>query len=269
MDAMKLAIPDYLLPGDESQRLAKAAEWGGSGLELCTTPLTGPHRLLMQKDGPERWREWSAHTGVALASLSIQSLVWPGQFPRLEDVKVYMKQEIPPLIDRAVEAGIATVHLPIYDPPELRPTESEAFWMNALTPVIEQAERHVMPLALETFWPAEVCRQFLAKLPSSRLCISYDLGNAHAVKRDPLAELHLLEPVLGQIRLKERQRREPYGLVPLGSGQLDWNRLGPWLHEFGQKKWLILASALPSEQELAVRNQIRFIHSRVQPKAAA
>lgn len=266
---MKLALPDYLLPCFERERVAKVAEWRCQGLELTYSPISRGEHLLLHKEGPERWREMAARFGVQLASLSIQSLAWSGQFTRLEDMQRFLRTEVPPLLDWAVAAGVAHVHLPIYDPPELKPIESETFWLQALAPVIEHAQTRVMPLALETFWPAEACRHFLRKINSPMTKISYDVGNAQAARRDLVADLNLLEPEIIQIRLKERQTREPYASVPIGSGNMDWAKVGCWVKERTSDPWLILAVTQYSTHELNLLNQIRLVQSwQTSPHAA-
>jgi sugar phosphate isomerase/epimerase len=232
---MKLAILDHHLQVPDTEVFTVVRRLGLDGVELGV----GLYRLeghpLLQPDGPATLRQRAEAQGVAIASVSAGFLrqCAPGEEARQRSVEVVAR-----LLEACAEAGVPMLHLPV-DAVCERPREGCRLreWLG---PLAERSAALGVVLAVELLRPvAEVCRR-LEALPGAAVRVAYDVGNARAAGQDEVAELRLLGTRLGQVRLKDRERREPFAGVPLGEGAVNVRAVFAALGAIGYRGWGVL-----------------------------
>jgi hexulose-6-phosphate isomerase len=165
------------------------------------------------------------------------------------------------LLDRAVGIGVHDIVLPFVDASSLgSDNEVEA----AVEIVARAASYAPVTLHLETDLPPEEFARLLARLPSEQVQANYDMGNSASLGYDPGSELAAFGSRIGSVHVKDRVRGG--GTVPLGSGDVDFERCFRLLDELGYAGSYILQAAREDmdEVELAVRNRL-FVESHLAP----
>jgi inosose dehydratase len=91
------------------------------------------------------------------------------------------------------------------------------------------------------------------------LKISYDVGNARAAGRDVAAEIKLLGDSICLVRLKDRERREPFTAMPLGQGLVDWKAVFTALAEIHYDRWLVLDTPSGDDPIASAQQNLAFV----------
>jgi sugar phosphate isomerase/epimerase len=257
---MRLAIADYLLRQPETTFCEAARHAGLAGVELTYGPVAGAERPWFQDEGPTQIRALAEKQNVALASLSATFFWWH----RLFEAVPFQQQEytrlIEQLLEQAATAAIPVFHLPCFDAPT--PNEPDALRrvLDVLHPLATKAATQGVTIALETLWPAEDMHRFLARVGNRALKMAYDVGNACAANRDAVAELTLLGEDVVQIRVKDRERLEPFTTVRLGEGGVNFPALLKCLGNAHFDGWLILTTPSSDDPLAEARRNAGFLH---------
>jgi sugar phosphate isomerase/epimerase len=127
------------------------------------------------------------------------------------------------------------------DAPAPHHAREQSALVQAIAPVLSQAERRRIRVGVETTWPADLKRA-ASEAAGPVLTVCYDPGNALAAGRDPVAEIRLLGPSLGQLRLRDRRRREILRSLPLEHGDVDWAGVLSQLNEVKQLPLAVVAA---------------------------
>ncbi len=274
---MRIAILEHLLRVAEDRLFATAAELGFDGVELSFGAYDADERTILQPGGPARLREQADAAGVRMPSLSA------GCFTRLglgadgaggaSDARTLLGR----LIDACAEAGVTFVHLPLFGASEVRTPAEQRRCVETLRPLVEQAAGRGVTLGFDVLLPAEELKQLVERFESPSARIGYDVGNARAAGRDVAAEIQLLGGLLAQVRVKDRDRREPFASVPLGEGAVHWKEVLRALKATGYDDWLVLdtpsssPSSSPSGQDplASARRNREHLAGLLERKAAS
>lgn len=268
---MRVAIADYLLRCPPLDALAMAARVGFAGLELSYGPMPDPEHPLDHPEGPARLRQAAAEAGVELVSLSATFAVWRDW--RDEGDRAHLVATLDRLLPALVAAGIPRVHLPWSCPA----TAEVRFVRRALGDTLARAADRAgalgVTLAVELPCPAAEARDFLAGLARPGIVAAYEVGQALADGRDVVTELRLWGTDLGLVRLKDRQRREPFASVPLGEGQGDWPTIVAAIARLQPPVWSVLGTPAGNAPEAAAHRNLEFLRrclpAPVEPRATA
>lgn len=123
------------------------------------------------------------------------------------------------LLDRAGMLGIGDIVIPCVDHSRLEDAAQEAALVAALTRVLPKAEALGVNLSLETDLDPARFAGLLARLPSKRVTVNYDIGNSASWGYDPHAEWAAYGPRISDVHIKDRVLGG--GSVELGSGNAD------------------------------------------------
>lgn len=257
---MRLAIADYLLRQSEATFGEAARHAGLTGVELTYGPVAGAERPWFQPGGPEQLKTLAQKQGVDLASLSATFFWWHRLFEAVPSQQQEYVRLLQQLLTQAAAAGIPVLHLPCCDAPT--PNEPDALRrvLDLLHPLATQAASLGVTLALETLWPAEDMHRFLARVGNRALKMAYDVGNACAANRDMIAELTLLGEDVAQLRVKDRERLEPFTSVRLGEGGVNFPALLKCLSQHHFAGWLILTTPSGEDPVAEARRNAGFLH---------
>ncbi|EME69329.1 hypothetical protein H261_13975 [Paramagnetospirillum caucaseum] len=123
------------------------------------------------------------------------------------------------LLDRAGELGIGDIVIPCVDHSRLEDADQEDSLVAALTRILPKAEALGINLSLETDLDPIRFAGLLARLPSPRVTVNYDIGNSASWGYDPRAEWAAYGPRISDVHIKDRVLSG--GSVDLGSGNAD------------------------------------------------
>jgi inosose dehydratase len=252
---MKVAIPEHALRVPVSQVFAAAHELGFEGVELSIGAFAPQEHLLFQPEGPAQLRQLATESGKTIASISAGFLY---QHRGLRSSSLVAE-----LLDRLVEAAAAAsagaVHLPFLGASEIRGSQDRDHAVALLRRLVEKAASQGVACLVETLLPAEDWRGFLNQCGTSGCLAAYDVGNARAVGRDVRAEIQLLGDRLGQVRIKDRERREPFASVPLGQGHVDVRGILQSLKQMAYQHWLVLDTPGGAEPYQSARANLEYL----------
>lgn len=123
------------------------------------------------------------------------------------------------LIETAAALGIGDIVIPCVDQSRLADWEDEDRLAATLTLAVERADRANVRLSLETDLDSARFAALLARLPSPRIAVNYDIGNSASLGYDPAEEWAAYGPRVSDVHVKDRVRGG--GSVELGSGDAD------------------------------------------------
>lgn len=257
---MRLAAIDYHLRTTDARLCAQAKGLGVSALELTHGTLLTDRRWLSLHDGTTRWYTSAMAMGVAIESISATFAYEWSPIDRKGRVDAAIIDAIAQLVEKAAYTGAGCVHVPCLEaaqpenPADLRRT------IEYFSPALEKARERSLPLCLETNWPAELSRS-VADLDPQFLKISFDVGNAVAVGRDPVVDLETLGPSLGQLRLRDRRRYEIFRSLPIGHGDVNWSGVQQQVLKLSERPQVVLVSLGGASLVESYASSMRHLYS--------
>jgi sugar phosphate isomerase/epimerase len=141
--------------------------------------------------------------------------------------------------------------------------------LDGLRPLVERAGTQNVRIALETLLPAEELRDVIAQFGCPHVQACYDVGTARAAGRDVVAEIKLLADCLGQVQIKDRDRREPFPSVPLGAGMVNWRAVLDALRELRFAHWLVLDTPSGDQPLESASKNLQFLRPLLRNTHAA
>ena len=145
------------------------------------------------------------------------------------------------LIDRAAQAGIPLIEIPLVDNSSLQGEADKEDFTHNMEPLLDKADRLGVKISLETDLPPEEFKDFIESFGPGRIWVNYDMGNSAALGFDPTEEISLLGPYIANVHIKDRVRGG--GTVPLGAGDTDFKAVFAALAKAGYSGDFILQSA--------------------------
>jgi len=125
------------------------------------------------------------------------------------------------LIKNGGAIGITDIVIPCVDQSSLKNIEDQVRFVNKLTPLLDEAAKYNINLALETDLAPKPFLELLNMFDSEKIKVNYDTGNSASLGYDPLEEFACYGDKISDIHIKDRQLGG--GSVPLGSGDADFN----------------------------------------------
>lgn len=156
------------------------------------------------------------------------------------------------LLDAAAEIGVQRVEIPCVDQAAIRTIEEKQQLQSCVSMTLPLAEQRGIEIAFETSLAPEEFREFLERFQHPLVRANYDSGNSASLGFDPVQELTLLGPLIGNIHIKDRLLHGT--TVPLGTGNVDFPAIFSTLSAVGYKGPFILQTARdPDHVGTAVR----------------
>lgn len=103
--------------------------------------------------------------------------------------------------------------------------------------------------------------EIVDKVDSPRLQIVYDVANAAFVKEDPVASLLSFHSAIALIHVSDTGL-ETWGHDPIGTGVIDFERLGETIVQTGKKDDVVLEIIREESAALEIKNGMRDLKSR-------
>jgi sugar phosphate isomerase/epimerase len=263
---MKLAIADRTLRMPLVEAMQSARTLGYDGVEVCVDRLDGNEHPVLAADGGGWLKEQAEAAGVAVASISAGVLSRHSLF----STNAAACHGVADLLQRLLEAcrtsGADTLHLPLHGASEPHHPGERQRTVEALRPLVRQAEAAGITLALECIEPADAARGWAASLKSPSVKLAFDVGNARAAGFDVAAELQARQGLLQHIRLRDRSGREPFATVQLGQGAVDWPAAAQVLARAGFTGWgIVVLPVEPENRTEAARQALELLRSLATP----
>lgn len=189
----------------------------GFGLELIEFILDydgAEANPLLAAGGLEAITAATAATGVGVASICADyfmeaPLHRPGRAAEAAAV-------LDRLLDRAARLGVGDIVIPCVDQSRIEDAAQEDFFVAAMAAACPKAEALKVNLSLETDLDPQRFAALLARLPSPRVTVNYDIGNSASWGFDPVAEWAAYGPRVSDVHIKDRVLGG--GSVELGNG---------------------------------------------------
>jgi sugar phosphate isomerase/epimerase len=176
---------------------------------------------LMTMQGLREIKALVDHTGVTVKSVCADYFMEaPLHSENLvigEKSSLVLKQ----LIRNGAILGITDIVIPCVEQASLKNIEDQVRLVNKLTPLLDEAEKYNINLALETDLGPKPFLELLNMFDSERIKVNYDTGNSASLGYDSLEEFACYGDKISDIHIKDRQLGG--GSVPLGSGDTDFN----------------------------------------------
>jgi hexulose-6-phosphate isomerase len=226
---------------------ALAAQAGFDRIEWLYDTWGEEYNPIANDDGVRDIRLLSQQTGVAVTSLCAHYFV-ENPFMKANGNDLLRKLEW--LIERCAAAGINFVVVPFLDEGAIITEGHERCAVDVLRHVTPGAMRHSVQLHLETGLEPARYSNFLEKLASPAIRVTYDTGNSTAFGYDITDEMAAYGSHIGSVHIKDRLRGG--GSVPLGSGDTDLShRLRTLLAEGYSGTFVLEAARGEAGDELA------------------
>jgi sugar phosphate isomerase/epimerase len=241
----------------EAELFATARQLGFDGVELSFGVYGAEERTIYQPGGPAVLRRQAAEQGMEIPSL------FAGYFMHQEwtdgngEMLRKPAEVLGRLIDGCAEANIPMLRLPFLGK-SWRGSQHQHM-LDILRPLLDRAATQNVILGLDSLLSADDLKTMLRRYQSPALRVCYDVGNARAAGRDVVSELKLLSDVIGQVQIKDRDRREPFASVPLGQGLVDLRAAMVALGEIRYDRWLILDTPSGDDPLATARQNLDFL----------
>lgn len=191
----------------------------GFGLELIEFILDfndAEDNPLLAPGGLDAIRAATAATGVGVSSICADYFMEaPLHGPAGEESLAVLER----LLANGAALGITDVVIPCVDQSTLRVEGGADRFVAALSRAVPQAERLGVNLSLETDLGPDDFAALLARLPSRRVTVNYDIGNSASWGYDPRAEWAAYGARISDVHIKDRVLGG--GSVELGTGNAD------------------------------------------------
>jgi L-ribulose-5-phosphate 3-epimerase len=142
------------------------------------------------------------------------------------------------LIKNGAALGITDIVIPCVDQSSLKNIEDQVRFVNRLTPLLDEAAKYNINLALETDLAPKPFLELLNMFNSEKIKVNYDTGNSASLGYDSLEEFACYGDKITDIHIKDRQLGG--GSVPLGSGDTDFNSFFTTLSKIDYKGLFIM-----------------------------
>jgi sugar phosphate isomerase/epimerase len=238
---MRLAIIDYHLRQPDHKVCAQAKAWGFPAVELTRSAILADRRWLNQHEGAGRWYSAAMALGITLESLSATFAYEWTPVDRQGRIDTTSIEALEALIETAGYLNISCVHIPLLEAKPPRTGADVQQLHDVLSCCVEKARLRQIHLCVESYWPAELQREFCEREPGT-LQVSFDVGNCIALGRDPAFELEMLGHHVGQVRVRDRRRHEIFRSLPLGHGDVDWSAVQQQVVKLSRRPQLVLAA---------------------------
>lgn len=243
------------------EEFPKAQEAGFACIEWIVDSYGWDVNPLLSEGGIREMEQLSTAFGVAVRSVCAD---WFMEFPLLRTTGFEREQRLAVLmnlLERCGRLGMERIVLPFVDASRIDSvTETESL-VAMLRDLLDPASKSGVELHLETSLDPGEFAALLGELPTSWLKVNYDSGNSASMGFDVQEEFAAYGTRVGSVHIKDRVRGG--GTVPLGEGDVDFDRLWSELSRIGYGGDLVLQVARGAEgDELAWARQNRaFVRS--------
>jgi hexulose-6-phosphate isomerase len=165
------------------------------------------------------------------------------------------------LLEAAAEIGVQRVEIPCVDQAAIRTTEEKQQLQSCVSMTLPLAEQRGIEITFETSLPPEEFREFLERFQHPLVRANYDSGNSASLGFDPVQELTLLGPLIGNIHIKDRVLHGT--TVPLGTGNADFPAIFSTLAEINYRGPFILQTARDPDHVGAAVRYLDMVRSYV------
>jgi hexulose-6-phosphate isomerase len=172
------------------------------------------------------------------------------------------------LIKQAKKLNIIYVILPFVDASALKTVGCRNSLIFRLRKFLKEVEYLNIELHLEAdMIPKDFLRIFM-EVSHPLLKMNYDIGNSASLGYNPDDEFKLLGKYLGSVHIKDRVFRG--STVPLGTGDAEFKKCFHWFEYLNFNRWFVLqvARGKSGEEELTIRNQMKFLEDNLIPTLA-
>lgn len=212
---------------------------------------------IWEELGREKISELISETGVYVRSLCATYFMAHPFFRVPEEKRRLSVNILNSLIPRAASLGISVILLPVLEESEIRTDVEKLQLLDSLQEPLALAEKNHVRLGLETELPAHEYRNLVAQGRHRSLGAYYDAGNATAKGYDVAADIHLLNPYLCGVHIKDRKRGGPS--LPLGQGDTNFCSLFDALVEVNYTDPLILETPVGDDPIANATSNLEFI----------
>ena len=219
---------------------------------------------LLAPGGIEAIRSVCARTGVGVRTICADYFM-AAPLHRPETAKA-ASEALARLLNNVATLGITDVVIPCVDQSRLADDGDADRLLAALDHALPAAERFGINLALETDLPPDRFATFLARIPSPRVTVNYDIGNSASLGFDPREEFAAYGSRISDIHIKDRARGG--GSVLLGDGVADLRCIAGLIRESGFRGPLILQAYRDDEGKAILGRQISWIRDLWRPHEA-
>ncbi len=167
------------------------------------------------------------------------------------------------LVDAAADIGAKRVEIPCVDHASIKTEEEKRQIQASVSAVLPLAEHHGIEIVFETSLAPAEFREFLERFSHPLIRANFDSGNSASLGFEPVQELTILGPLIGNIHIKDRLLGGT--TVPLGTGHADFPAIFSTLAKVGYRGPFILQTARdPDHVGTAVRyrDQVRAYLTR-------
>lgn len=193
-----------------------AASFGLQLIEFILDFNDAEDNPLLVPGGIEAIRSASAASGVGVSSICADYFMEaPLHGPAGEESLTVLER----LLVNAAALGVTDVVIPCVDQSTLRGEGGVERFVATLSRAVPQAEKLGVNLSLETDLGPDEFVALLARLPSRRVTVNYDIGNSASWGYDPRAEWAAYGSRVSDVHIKDRVLGG--GSVPLGTGNAD------------------------------------------------
>jgi len=194
-----------------------AARFGLELIEFILDYEDATENPLLAEGGLESLRAAMTSSGVKVASICadyfMETPLHRGE--RRDEAAACLDR----LLDRAGELGVGDIVIPCVDHSRLEDAAQEDALVAALSSALPKAEALGINLSLETDLDPARFAGLLARLPSPRVTVNYDIGNSASWGYDPRAEWTAYGSRVSDVHIKDRVLGG--GSVELGTGNAD------------------------------------------------
>jgi len=200
---------------------------------------------LLTQAGRARIGAFTAKTDFSIPSLTgdclMQAPFWKSSDKGYVDLRL---KEFADLLEACAAIGCRIVVVPLVDNGRVESLEEESRLMAELKNLERRLDALDMRLAFETDFAPRDYAGWMAKLPSSRFGINYDIGNSASLGYAADDEVPVLAERIVNVHVKDRLRGGT--TVPLGQGAANIPRSLELLHAQGYRGNFILQTARSS-----------------------
>jgi L-ribulose-5-phosphate 3-epimerase len=192
---------------------------GFDGIEWLVTADRPADNPLLRDAGTGEILAAAAAAGVKVTSVCADCFIrWPlrGVADGARRERIDLLEQV---VRQAARIGALIVVLPLLEGNRPASQDDASRLLSAIDPVLQIAATLDVRIALETDWPGERLRAFIAGAGAPALGGCYDIGNAAALGLNAPDDLHALGPLLIHVHVKDR--RSSGESVPLGRGDAD------------------------------------------------
>jgi len=248
-------IQSFPGPGWERE-FPLAAELGFASIELTIEMDSAETHPILDPQGRAAIRRLATEHRVALAGLGLDTAMEDPILAADPEARARSVARTVGLMEAAAETGLPMIELPLLNACGLGTPEALDALESVMAELLPRAEALGIDVLCEVDIAGPAVAAMLARIAHPRLGITYDSGNALWFGHDPDQDLPHYPAAIRNVHIKDIVPGQY--TVPLGQGQVKFDRVFSHLAALGYGGGFILQAARQDDDLGAARDYLAF-----------